>query len=47
MNTDTETENEIIEMLESYAYTDKNPDAMMDLFSDYTNIVAIYTGQDE
>ena len=46
---DKKTENEIIEMLESYsnAYANKNLDAMMELFLDSPDIVAIGTGTDE
>ncbi|MGB9936990.1 MAG: AtzH-like domain-containing protein [Methanobacterium sp.] len=49
MKSDAKTVNEIIEMLKRYAnaYTDKNLDAMMELFLDSPDIVAIGTGKDE
>lgn len=49
MKADKKTENEIVEVLNSYgnAYADKDLDAMLNLFLEDPDIVAIGTGEDE
>jgi ketosteroid isomerase-like protein len=49
LKADKNTENEIIEMLNRYAraYADKDLDAMINLFLEDPDIVAIGTGEDE
>lgn len=49
MKVDKKTENEIVEVLNSYgnAYANKDLDAMLNLFLEDPDIVAIGTGEDE